>query len=251
MEIVHIEYHEDVACMKLARSITNPLNLQLINELSETLRKVNQDSHIQSIVLTSSNEKFFSIGFDVRELYTLSRADFAAFYRAFNRFCIDLYTVQKPTVAAITGHAIAGGCALTLCCDYRYIAEGRKLMGFNVVRLGLPVPYLVGCILHDVVGMRVARNIADSGEFYSSDQLLEMGLVDCVVPQEEVIPRAVEKAHLLAALPQKAFAATKRYRTERIEAQISAHLAEKEQLFINCWFSDETRNLIRKAMEKF
>jgi 3,2-trans-enoyl-CoA isomerase len=251
MEIVHIEYHDGVACVKLARSITNALNLQLINELSKTLKKVDEDPQIQGIVLTSSNEKFFSIGFDVRELYTLSRADFAAFYHAFNRFCIDLYVVQKPTIAAITGHAIAGGCALTLCCDYRYLAEGRKLMGFNVVRLGLPVPYLVGCILHDTVGMRIARDIVDSGEFYPSDQLLEMGMVDCVLPQKEVIPRAIEKAHLLAALPQKAFAVTKRNRTESIEAQISAYLAEKEQFFINCWFSDETRTLIGKAMEKF
>jgi enoyl-CoA hydratase/carnithine racemase len=141
MMMIRTEYHDKVAVVKLNRGITNALNLQLVNELAETLHGVKHDSDVHSLVLGSSNEKFFSIGFDVPELFELTKSDFKFFYQTFNRVCLDLYTLPKPTIAVITGHAIAGGAILALCCDYRFIAEGRKLMGLNEIRLGVPVPY--------------------------------------------------------------------------------------------------------------
>lgn len=251
MDTIHTEYHDKVALVKLTRGTTNALNLELINELSEALHRIDQDPEVHGLVVTSSNEKFFCIGYDLKELHNLSQEDFTVFYKAFNQFCIDLYTLPKPTVAAITGHAIAGGCALTLCCDYRYIAEGRKLMGFNVVNLGIPLPYLVSCILQHTVGARTTRDIADSGEFYPPEQLLSIGMVDCVLPLKEVIPKAIEKAQSLGELPHKAYAITKRNRIEQIETQILQHLEEKEQFFVECWASDEARARLKAALEKF
>jgi 3,2-trans-enoyl-CoA isomerase len=251
MSMIKMEYHDGVACITLAKGTTNALDLQLLTELSENITHISKNPDVHGLVLTSSNEKFFSIGFDVHTLYEASREDFTDFYRAFNRTCLELYTLLKPTVAAVTGHAIAGGCALTLCCDYRYIAEGRKLMGFNVLKLGLPVPYLVGCILQQTTGARTAREIADTGEFYPPEKLLQMGMVDCVLPQEEVIPRSIEKACSLGVLPHKAFAITKRNRVERIKTQVEEHLKKEEYSFVDCWFSQEARTLIKKAMEKF
>ncbi len=251
MTMIQSEYHDHVVVVKLNRGITNALTLELINELSESMNEISGDPHIHGLVLTSTNEKFFCIGYDVKELYNVSKKDFTAFYTAFNRLCLDLYTMPKPTVAAVTGHAIAGGCALTLCCDYRFIADGKKLMGFNVVKLGIPVPYLVNCILLNMVGARTTRDIADSGEFYLPEQLLTMGMVDSVFPVQEVIPQAIEKAQILGALPRKAYTIIKRNRVEPVEQHILQHLKEKEQLFIECWFSAEARTLIKEAMEKF
>ena len=251
MEMILTEYDDGVAVLKLNRGTTNALNLELLTELSRTIKKVDKDPDVNSIVLTSSSEKFFCIGYDIRELYTISQEDFTVFYHEFNQVLIDLYTVLKPTVAAITGHAIAGGCALTLGCDYRYIAEGRKLMGINVLRLGLPAPYLVNAILERIVGARVARDIIDTGEFYPPDQLVQMGLVDCIVPLNEVIPQSIEKARFLGSLPQKSFVITKRDRVEWIEVQVLKRLAEKERFFVECFFSDEARQLLKEALEKF
>lgn len=251
MEMIHIEYRDDVAIITLARGTTNALNLPFLNELSEALDNLTKDSHVRGLVLTSSNEKFFSIGYDLKELYNTSKKDFAAFYHTFNKVCLTLYTLPKPTVAAVTGHATAGGCALALCCDYRFIAEGRKLMGINVLKLGLPAPYLVSCILERTVGARIARDIVDTGEFYPPENVLQMGVVDGVVPSKDLIPKAVEKAHTLGALPQKAFAITKRDRVEWVEVQVLKQLTEKELFFVECFFSDEARTLLKEAMEKF
>ncbi len=251
MKMIRIEHHGEVAIVKLDRGVTNTIDLQLVEELSETLQGVTHDPGVHSLVLGSSNERFFSIGFDIPQLFGLARQDFKFFYQTFNRVCMDLYTLPKPTIAAITGHAIAGGCILALCCDYRFIAQGRKLMGLNEIRLGVPVPYLADCVLRHIVGVRYARDIMDIGEFYQPEESLQMGIVDQVLPLEQVLPKSIEKARLLGGSPQEAFAMIKRNRVERVEAQVLMRLAEKERFFVDRWYSDEARERLREAMEKF
>lgn len=251
MKMIRIEHHGEVAIVKLDRDVTNTIDLQLVEELSETLQGVTHDPGVHSLVLGSSNERFFSIGFDIPQLFGLARQDFKFFYQTFNRVCMDLYTLPKPTIAAITGHAIAGGCILALCCDYRFIAQGRKLMGLNEIRLGVPVPYLADCVLRHIVGVRYARDIMDIGEFYQPEESLQMGIVDQVLPLEQVLPKSIEKARLLGGSPQEAFAMIKRNRVERVEAQVLTRLEEKERFFVDRWYSDEARERLREAMEKF
>jgi enoyl-CoA hydratase/carnithine racemase len=251
MKLISIEYHNKVAVLKLNRGITNAINLQLVNELAENLGSVRDNTDVRSLVLGSSNDKFFAIGFDIPQLFELTKEDFTLFYQSFNRVCIDLYTLPKPTIAAITGHATAGGCILALCCDYRFIAEGRKLMGLNEIKLGVPVPYPADCILRQIVGTPGARKIMDTGEFYQPEALLPMNMVDHVLPLEEVLPKSIEKAAALGALPHQAFKITKRNLVETVEAQILTHLEEKEQLFIECWYSEEARKRLKEAIKKF
>jgi enoyl-CoA hydratase/carnithine racemase len=251
MPMIHLEYEDKVAVLKLNRGITNAINLQLVTELAETLQKVKRDADVHSLVLGSANDKFFSIGFDIPQLFELAKDDFRAFYRAFNRACLGLYTFPKPAVAAITGHAIAGGCILTLCCDYRFIAEGRKFMGLNEIQLGVPVPYPGDCVLRHIVGDPNAREVMYTGEFYQPEELFRMSMVDRILPLEQVLQGSIEKARSLSALPQEAFAVIKRNRVEAVEAEVLARLEEKEQLFIERWYSSEARERLREAMEKF
>lgn len=251
METIRTENRENVTVVTLNRGTTNAINRQLVDELTETLRQLKNDTQVRGVVLVSANEKFFSIGFDIPQLFELSRDDFGAFYRAFNRLCIDLYTLPKLLVAAITGHATAGGCILALCCDYRFIAEGRKLMGMNEIKLGVPVPYPVDRIFRQLVGVRIVREVVDSGKFYPPEKLLQMGMVDQVLPLEQVLLRSIEKARLLGSYRQEAFEMIKRNRTEAVGAEILARLKEREEFFIKCWYSDEVRRRVKEAMEKF
>lgn len=248
---IRLEQVQGVAVLKMDRNVTNPLDLEFVRCLSDMLERVENDVDIQSLVVASANDKFFSIGLDIPGLYELEPVDFMTFYRAFNRFCIDLFTLPKPTVAAITGHAIAGGCIITLCCDYRYISDGHKLMGLNEIKLGVPLPYPADRILHALVDSRTAREILDSGEFYEPEDAHRMGLVDRVVPLDEVLPAAIRKAGELGSLPPAAFASIKRNRIETIEAEILEHLEEKEEVFLQLWYSDEARERLREAIEKF
>lgn len=251
MELVCIEHHDKVAVLKLNKGTTNALNLQLLNQLAESLQKVKEDTGVHGLVLGCANEKFFSIGFDIPALFELTRDDFNIFYRTYNRVCMDLYTLPKPTIAALTGHAIAGGCVLALCCDYRFIADGKKLMGLNEIKLGVPVPYPGDRILSQMVGARKAQEIMEGGEFYPPEESYKIGMVDQVLPQEQVLPEAIKKAKLLGAMPNKAYGMIKRNRIEAVESQVQAQLAKKEKFFLECWYSDETRKRLQEAIKKF
>ena len=104
MKHISIEIRDRVKVIKLDHGITNALNGEVIQELADELLKVREDPKVQGLVLSSANEKFFSIGFDIPNLYQLPRNEFSEFYHDFNKFCLELYTIPKPTVAAITGH---------------------------------------------------------------------------------------------------------------------------------------------------
>lgn len=250
-EIVKVEYQNYVALVMLNRSITNALNLELVSQLANVLEKLKQNHSVYSAVVSSSSEKFFSIGFDIPQLFELPRSDFKIFFKSFNRLCLDLYTFPKPTIAAITGHAVAGGCIITLCCDYRFIAEGKKKMGLNEIKLGVPIPYPADVILQQIVGFRYAREIVDTGEFYLPETLQQMGIVDAIMPLEQVQTKAIEKGRLLGESSQKTYAMIKRNRVELIEARILSKLEEKEEIFLDIWYSDEARKRLKEAMEKF
>jgi enoyl-CoA hydratase/carnithine racemase len=154
-------------------------------------------------------------------------------------------------VAALTGHAIAGGCILALCCDFRIIAEGKKLMGLNEIKLGVPIPYPGDRILTYLVGHRISNEIQVLGEFYPAEELLELGMVDQVYPVKDVVPESISRIEQISSTSLEAFRVIKQNRVERVENEIRAGLEEKHQSFMDCWFADDTRLRLKEAMEKF
>ncbi len=122
-EGIRFERQSALMIVKLDRGVTNAIDGQLVQELSRILAQVRDDPQIRGLVLASANDKFFSIGLDIPHLLDLSKEDLAVFYRAFNCLCLHLFALPKPTIAAITGHAIRAGCILALCCDYRYVSS--------------------------------------------------------------------------------------------------------------------------------
>ena len=237
--------------VELTGGKSNALNLELVGKLQKSLQQLKTDPDVKGVVLASASENFFSIGFDIPHLFDLAREEFRIFYQTFNQACLDLFTLPKPTVAAITGHAIAGGCILTLCCDYRYISQGRKLMGLNEIKLGVPVPYTADWVLRSLVGTRAAREMTETGEFYRPEKLAEFGLVDLILPPEKVLDESVAKAQALGSMPADAYAVIKQNRVESIVVQVKKYAREKEELFLDCWYADEVRQLLQQAMEKF
>jgi enoyl-CoA hydratase/carnithine racemase len=249
--LIRKELQDGVGVVAMDHGVVNPLGPGMVQALREALRSLKEDPSARALVLGSANEKFFSIGLAIPELFPLSKPEFASFFHAYNLLCLDLYTFPKPTVAALTGHALAGGFILTTCCDYRFIAQGRKLMGMNEVKLGVPVPYAADRILRELVGGRAAREICEGGEFYPPEASLRLGLVDEVLPLADVLPRAVEKARTLGSAPSPAYAETKRNRVEKVEADILARMEEKDRLFVDLWYAPEARERLKAAMEKF
>jgi len=248
---IKIKQYDEIGVIKLSREVTNAIDSNLIQQLSEALESIRSNPNIRGLVLSSSNEKFFSIGFDIPYLYDLPEAEFASFFHSFNLLCLSLYTLPKPTVAALTGHATAGGCILALCCDRRIIAEGRRLIGLNEIKLGVPVPFIAECILRQIIDGRIVREIVEGGGFYAPDEALRIGLVDDARPPERILSCAIEKIKQLATYSPSAFAAAKQSRTVEVEEKVQAKLKERERVFIENWFSQEARQLLKEAIPKF
>ncbi|NIM94958.1 MAG: enoyl-CoA hydratase/isomerase family protein [Anaerolineales bacterium] len=250
-ELLIIEHQEGAAVIKLNHGVTNAINSELVHELASTLENLTGDDDVLGMVLTSANEKFFSIGLDIPSLYDLPEEAFRAFYQSYNQLCLVILTCPKPIVAAITGHAIAGGYILALCCDYRSVAAGRKFVGLNEIKLGVPVPFVADCTLRRLVGHRIARDIMDSGEFYEPAEALQLGLVDHVVSADEIIGFSTMKVQAIASASLPAFSLIKNNRIRPINAEIQASLLVREEAFIERWYSSDTRHQLEEAMSKF
>jgi enoyl-CoA hydratase/carnithine racemase len=251
IEMIKIETRETVACLQLDRGVTNPIDSELLDELRERLRGAESDEGVRALVLTGVSEKFLSIGFDIPALYPLDREGMRDFFRLFNEVAMELFLFPKPTIAAIRGHAVAGGCILALLCDRRFIAAGKSLMGLNEVKLGVPVPCLADRITRDLAGNRHARTILEEGEFHPPEETLAFGLVDRVLPGEELLEAAQAEALRLGALPPAAFALIKGERTREIAAYVKQRQADMETDFLDCWFAPGTRAQLEAAMENY
>jgi enoyl-CoA hydratase/carnithine racemase len=251
MQNVQLEKDEHIAMIKLNRGVTNALGPEIINEMDQIMHDIEKDDEVRGIVLHSNNDKFFSIGLDLPFLIELHRSELQTFMDDFNKLCVKLYTIPVPTVAAITGHAIAGGCIIALCCDHRFIADGRKLMGLNEVRLGLPVPYPADVMLRHELGTRTARVIMETGKLYPPRDSLAFGMVDAIYPVDEVRTRAIELAKEMGMYSLEAFEMIKRNRVEPVEEEVKHHLRSREKYFCKLWNTEPTLEKLREAIKKF
>ena len=247
---VKVERVEDVAVLKMGGERKNPINPELVSDLSSAVEEVKESEEVRGVVLTSEDERFFSIGLDVPKLINEEREKFREFIKSFNLLCLEIFTLPKPVVAAINGHATAGGCILALCCDYRFMAEGKSLIGLNEVKLGLSVPYLPQRILQQI-GLRVARDVVFGGEFYTPEKALEMGIIDAVFPKERLMDEAIKKAKDLGKHPSKAFAAVKENATAKIKEECLTILEKDVDTFVDLWFSEEAQKRLREVMKSF
>jgi enoyl-CoA hydratase/carnithine racemase len=248
MEKVVIESRRNIAITRLNNKATNAASPELINDLSAAITQVKNE--FQGMILTGG-EKFFCIGFDLPELLKLDRPAMTEFFYQFNQVAFDIFTLPLPTACAITGHAIAGGNILALACDYRVMAAGKRLIGLNEVKLGVPVPYLADLMLRQRIGDRAATHMVYRGEFMESSQAEQTGLVDEVLSQEGLEDRAVERIAELASLPRPAFAAIKANRVEAIRLRYEENYRSRNEIFLDCWFSKPVQELLFEAAKKF
>ena len=248
MSNVNIEDQDGVAILRLNNNVTNAINLQMVDELTDSLNQVR--NKYRGIVFAGS-EKFFCIGLDLPGLLKLDRNDMTNFLKKFTDVALELYKLPLPTVCAISGHAIAGGCILALTCDYRFASFGKTKIGMNELNLGIPVPYLADLMLRQIIGDRAATDMLYQGKFLSVPDAKNIGLIDEIFPEEDIEEKALEKVTGFAALSGPAFAATKATRIEAIQSAYEKNNSLKNEIFLDCWFSEPVQNLLIEASSKF
>jgi enoyl-CoA hydratase/carnithine racemase len=248
MPKVVLEDQGSVAVLRLANGVTNAIGPELVEEMSAAIRTVQERYH--GMVL-AGNTKFFCIGLDLPSLLAFNRGAMADFWNRFEDLVLVLYTLPIPTACAIRGHATGGGAILSLACDYRFVADGKKLMALNEVKIGVPVPYLADLMLRQIVMDRVAVEMEFCSGFLGPHDAKAAGLADAVCDEKAVEETALEKIRALAAMPQTAFALTKQHRTREIPSRFKAMRQELNRAFMDCWFAPAAQALLQDAASKF
>lgn len=238
--------HESILELRLDHPPANALDPELVHALREVLDSAPR-SGARAFVLSGA-EGMFSAGLDVPALLKLERSAMSEFWREFIELLRTIALSPLPIVAAITGHSPAGGAVLAIFCDARIAAEGDFKIGLNEVRVGLPVPAVIHAALQRLVGTRQAERLCLHGLLISPDEALRTGLVDQVLPVEQVIPAALDWCKRLLALPPQAVEATRRVVRADLQAAV-AELSERSHAdLVNVWFSAETQTAMRAML---
>ena len=248
MDLISVEDQGAVALVRLQNNVTNAINPQLLEELLEAIAMI--EGSFGGLVLAGGS-KFFCIGLDLPALLNMNRRQMDAFWDRFDLALMTLYGLPMPSAAAIAGHATAGGAILALTQDFRYVAEGRNLIGLNEVNIGLPVPFLADLMLRQIVGERTATKLMFGGELISPHDAYRSGLVDDVRPENDLERHTVDKIAELAQRPRKAFSIIKQNRTMAVLEQFRQQQACQKQALLDCWFDADVQQMLHKAAEKF
>lgn len=198
-----------------------------LNSAFSNVRKI----HPSKPVVLSSGAKMFSPGLDLEHCVPLFKRGGNEINLWFERFLNAMLTVLEhpaPTVAAIGGHAIAGGCILALCCDMRIMEEGKALTGLNETSIGFPMPDSLDVLVVGVAGSRLGRKMIDSGKLYPAREAFELGIVQKISEPGAAVLSALSEAELIAAEGWEIFSEKKKAVKGELSAKVREAFAETD-----------------------
>jgi len=246
--MLEIHDHESIREVRLARPPANALSPELIDAIRSAIESAAGDG-TEAIVL-SGQPGMFSAGLDVPHLLTLDRNGITDAWRRFLALLSTLAACSIPIAGALTGHSPAGGAVISMFFDYRVMADGPFKIGFNEVQVGIVLPDRFQRAIARLVGRRQAERIGVAGLMIDGSEAHSIGLVDELLPAEEVIPRAVAWCRSLLALPRQAMLTTRGHaRRDLVEDFASVPQADLQAL-VERWFSDETQGALRAMVER-
>ena len=202
-----------------------------------------------ALVLTGTGSAF-SAGVDLLRIVD-GGADYAAqFIPALVGVFDDLFAYRRPVVAAINGHAIAGGCVIAACCDHRLMSEGKGRIGVPEQLVGVPFPSIALAAVRYATGDVGVADLVNSGGTFLPEEARRRGLVDEVVPAAELLDRAVARAEQLSAIPPGTFLHTKRSLRDRYWTEVETTGRQRDGEMLELWKSPEIRAAIADYVKK-
>jgi enoyl-CoA hydratase len=251
METIALERAGAVATVRLNRpSVLNALNLLMLDELSGTFAELDADESVRAVILTGSGPKAFAAGADIGELNALPNARAAeAQARKGQALTRTLERMHVPVIAAVNGFALGGGCELAMACDIRIASENARF-GQPEVNLGILPGYGGTQRTARLVGEGMAMYLCLTGEMIDAAEALRVGLVQRVVPFDELQAEAGRIAGLIASKAPLAVAAAKRAVAAAGSLSLDDGLALEAQLFGRAVMTDDFREGSSAFLEK-
>ena len=244
-EFVRLEVAEGVGTIRLDRPKMNALNTQVQEEIRAAAHEASDRDDVKAVVVYGG-EKVFAAGADIKEMADMSYTDMVRRSGKLQSAFTAVAKIPKPVVAAVTGYALGGGCELALCADVRFAAD-NAVLGQPEILLGI-IPGAGGTQrLTRLVGPSKAKDLIFSGRFVAAEEALAIGLVDRVLPADQVYDEAVTWASQFAGGATYAVRAAKECIDRGIEVDLDTGLEIERQQFA-ALFATEDRTI---GMESF
>ncbi|HEV7647850.1 MAG TPA: enoyl-CoA hydratase-related protein [Actinophytocola sp.] len=246
-EFVRLEVDGGIGTIRLDRPPMNALNKQVQEEIRAAAHEASGREDVRAVIVYGG-EKVFAAGADIKEMADMSYVDMADRAGALSSSFAAVAEIPKPTVAAVTGYALGGGCELALCCDRRVAGDNAKL-GQPEILLGI-IPGAGGTQrLARLVGPSKAKDIVYTGRFVDANEALAIGLVDEVTAPDDVYEAARRWAGQFATGAARALAAAKAAIDGGLDGDLASGLRLESHVFAALFATEDQKTGMRSFVE--
>jgi enoyl-CoA hydratase/carnithine racemase len=245
---IRIERTGALVTARFDKARGNAIDEPFARELLEVAGQLAADPGVRGVLLASAHPKLFCPGLDLVTLLEYDRATMARFMGLFSEMVWALYSLPKPVVAAVGGHAVAGGCILALTADYRVLKRGGVQIGLNEVKVGVPLPWSVAVLLRASIPPTALSPVALLGRNFADDEALAVGLVDQLADADAFEDFCQARLEEFAEKDAAAVEITKGYLRDGPLREMRARESTEASAWLERWFSDSTRERIRQIV---
>jgi len=247
MSGIRRERQGSLSVLRLDKARGNAIDESLVQELRDACRELDADDGVRGVLLASAHPKLFCPGLDLVSLVEFDRPRLQRFMTAFGEMACALYGLRKPVVAAVSGHAVAGGCILAMAADWRVLRRGATI-GLNEVKVGVPLPLSISELLRATVAPASLARVALLGRNFADEEALAAGLADELADESRFEPACFARLQEFAEKDAYSLAVTKTYlradALRRMRAEDPAAVAQ----WLDGWFSPGTQTRIRSIV---
>lgn len=249
MTFVQLEIKDHVGILTIDRpQALNALNTEVLGQLSKALDELDLDN-LRCLIVTGGGNKSFVAGADIGEMSDLSKKQAEVFGKHGNDVFRKLETLPIPTIAAVNGFALGGGCELAMSCDIR-LASDRAIFGQPETGLGITPGFGGTQRMARLIGPGKAKELIFTARNFKAPEALEIGLVQAVYPAEELMAEAENMAQRIAGNAPIAVRAAKKAINDGIHLNMDEAMVVEEKLFASCFESVDQRNAMNAFIEK-
>ena len=235
-----------IETLRIEHGKANALDLELCRDLDAALAE--GESRGAPLIVTGAGT-MFSAGVDLFRVVESGREYIAKFLPALSGLFLRLFMMPRPVVAAVNGHAIAGGCILACACDYRVMGDGKGRIGLPELAVGVPFPAAAIELLRSVCDPARLHEFLFIGKTYDAPEAAAAGLVNEVVPADQVLERAASVARDLGSRPAASYRITKRFLRGPAAERIRAAERDHGDL-IDAWAAPATLDAVKQYLER-
>jgi len=241
--MIHREDRDAITLLRVEHGKANAVDVELFEAVLEHLDQL-EWSPQRAIVLTGTGS-VFSAGVDLKRVLEGGPDYLRRFLPVLTETVRRLFGYPKPVVAAVNGHAIAGGCVLACACDLRVVTSGPVKIGLTELMVGVPFPVAALEVMRFLLPDHVVQRMIYRGSLLGAEEALAVGLADELVDPGKVLEVAIERATHLASIPAPAFALTKKQmRAAHLDEMAQEGITYDDEV-VRIWCHPETQATIR------